>query len=215
MSSENVCTRVLLVDDHDLIRRGLRYALGRDEQFHVVGEAATVSAALDLAEALRPDVVIVDVRLPDGNGFDLTRTLRAASETMGIVVLTVHIGDDELLSALEAGASAFVSKSAPSGEVVAAARHAAAAPGAFTATDLSGVLDRRLAPANRRMTHREDQVLQLLADGMTVASVGKMLLVSESTVKNHITHLYEKLGARTRSQALMTATQLGLVKLRS
>jgi DNA-binding NarL/FixJ family response regulator len=215
MSSEKVCTRVLLVDDHDLIRRGLRYALARDEQFHVVGEAATVSAALDLAEALRPDVVIVDVRLPDGNGFDLTRTLRAASETMGIVVLTVHIGDDELLSALEAGASAFVSKSAPSGEVVAAARHAAAAPGAFTATDLSGVLDRRLAPANRRMTHREDQVLQLLADGMTVASVGKMLLVSESTVKNHITHLYEKLGARTRSQALMTATQLGLVKLRS
>jgi DNA-binding NarL/FixJ family response regulator len=211
MSTDSACSRVLLVDDHELIRRGLRYALSRDDDFHVVGEAAGVAAALEAAESLRPDVVIVDVRLPDGDGFDLTRRLRQAYPDVGIVIVTMHTGDDDLLRALDSGASAFVSKSAPVSEVAAAARYAATTPNAFTATDLGGVLERRLRPDKTRITEREDQVLQMLADGMTVPSVCRTLVMSQSTVKKHITSLYEKLGARSRSQALMTASQLGLV----
>ena len=118
-------TKVLLVDDHDLIRKGLRHAFERDRNFEVVGEAGTAAEAVRQAGALQPDVVIMDLRLPDGSGLEATRALRKSSATMGIVVLTMYAGDDQLFGALEAGASAFVPKTAPADEVVAAARHAA------------------------------------------------------------------------------------------
>src|SRR3979490_18019 len=121
-------TKVLLVDDHDLIRRGLRHAFERDRQFEVVGEAATAAEAIRQAGALQPDVVIMDLRLPDGSGLEATRALRKTSNTMGIVVLTMYAGDDQLFGALEAGASAFVPKTAPAAEGVAAARPPPAAP---------------------------------------------------------------------------------------
>src|SRR2546421_5331633 len=111
-------TKVLLVDDHDLIRKGLRHAFERDRQFEVVGEAATAAEAVRQAGALQPDVVIMDLRLPDGSGLEATRALRKTSATMGIVVLTMYAGDDQLFGALEAGASAFVPKTAPADEVV-------------------------------------------------------------------------------------------------
>jgi len=198
-------TKVLLVDDHDLIRKGLRHAFERDRQFEVVGEAATAAEAVRQAGALQPDVVIMDLRLPDGSGLEATRALRKNSATMGIVVLTMYAGDDQLFGALEAGASAFVPKTAPADEVVAAARHAASAPSAFTAADLADAMKRRLAPAGPQLSPREGQVLRLLADGMSVAGIAKQLFVSESTAKTHISKLYEKLGAANRAQALMTA----------
>src|SRR5215468_3391623 len=198
-------TKVLLVDDHDLIRRGLRHAFERDRQFEVVGEAATAAEAIRQAGALQPDVVIMDLRLPDGSGLEATRALCKSSSTMGIVVLTMYAGDDQLFGALEAGASAFVPKTAPADEVVAAARHAASAPSAFTAADLAEAMKRQLSP-------REGQVLRLLADGMSVAGIAKQLFVSESTAKTHISKLYEKLGAANRAQALMTALRLGLLE---
>src|SRR6266508_5653150 len=133
-------TKVLLVDDHDLIRRGLRHAFERDRQFEVVGEAATAAEAIRQAGALQPDVGIMDLRLPDGSGLEATRALRKTSNTMGIVVLTMYAGDDQLFVAVEAGASAFVPKTAPADEVVAAARHAASAPSAFTAADRAQAL---------------------------------------------------------------------------
>ena len=101
-------TKVLLVDDHDLIRKGLRHAFERDRQFEVVGEAATAAEAVRQAGALQPDVVIMDLRLPDGSGLEATRALRKNNANMGIVVLTMYAGDDQLFGALEAGASAFV-----------------------------------------------------------------------------------------------------------
>jgi DNA-binding NarL/FixJ family response regulator len=195
-------TKVLLVDDHDLIRKGLRHAFERDRQFEVVGEAATAAEAVRQAGALQPDVVIMDLRLPDGSGLEATKALRKNNANMGIVVLTMYAGDDQLFGALEAGASAFVPKTAPADEVVAAARHAASAPSAFTAADLAGP---QLSP-------REGQVLRLLADGMSVAGIAKQLFVSESTAKTHISKLYEKLGAANRAQALMTALRLGLLE---
>jgi DNA-binding NarL/FixJ family response regulator len=205
-------TRILLVDDHDLIRKGLRHAFERDPQFEVVGEAGTANDGVRLAGALHPDVVIMDLRLPDGSGLSATRALRKASPTMGIVVLTMYAGDDQLFGALEAGASAFVPKSAPADDVVAAARHAATNPNAFTAADLADAMKRRLSPSGPQLSPREGQVLKLLADGMSVAGIAKQLYVSESTAKTHISKLYEKLGAGNRAQALMTALRLGLLE---
>ena len=203
---------VLLVDDHDLIRQGLRHAFERDPGFDVVGEAASVAEALKKADDLKPDVVIMDLRLPDGSGLEATKSLRAARSDIGIVVLTMYAGDDQLFGALEAGASAFVPKNAPADEVVAAARHAASSPNAFTASDLAEAMKRRLTPSGPHLSPRETQVLRLLADGMSVAGIAKQLYVSESTAKTHISKLYEKLGAGNRAQALMTALRLGLLE---
>jgi DNA-binding NarL/FixJ family response regulator len=202
---------VVLVDDHELIRQGLRRAFERTGDFAVVGEAGTVATALSVIAENSPDVVIFDVRLPDGSGLDAAKKVREGNPTMGIVVLTMYAGDDQLFGALEAGASAFVPKDAPSDDVIAAARHAAVSPRAFTANDLAGAMQRRLSPTGPQLSPREKEVLGLLADGLGVAQISKQLYISESTTKTHISKVYEKLGAGNRAQALMTAMRLGLI----
>ncbi len=204
-------TTVLLVDDHELIRHGLRRAFERDPGFEVVGEAGSVAEALAVIRAEQPEVVIMDVRLPDGNGLDTVKKLRAAGETMGIVILTMYAGDEQLFGALEAGASSFVNKDAPAEEVLAAARHAAASPQSFSAADLADAMRRKMAPAGPQLSPREREVLKLLADGLAVSGIAKALFISESTTKTHISKLYEKLGAGNRATALMTAMRLGLI----
>src|SRR3954467_7788208 len=113
--------KVLLVDDHDLIRQGLRHAFERSEDFTVIGEASSVAEGLAVAAQLKPDVVIMDIRLPDGSGLEAVKKLRAMDGQMGIVVLTMYAGDEHLFGALEAGASAFVPKDAPAADAVAGA----------------------------------------------------------------------------------------------
>ncbi len=203
---------ILIVDDHELIRQGLRRAFERVGDFEVVGEAGNVADASQLLSSLSPNVVIFDVRLPDGSGIDATRDARERFPDMGIVVLTMYAGDQQLFDALEAGASAFVPKNAPAEDVVAAARHAASSPRAFTATDLAEAMKRRMSPSGPKLSPRERQVLQLLADGLGVAQISRQLYISESTTKTHISKLYEKLGAANRAQALMSALRLGLLK---
>jgi DNA-binding NarL/FixJ family response regulator len=203
---------VLLVDDHELIRQGLRRAFERDEDFEVAGEAASLADARRLLTLVGPDVVILDVRLPDGNGLEACRQIRADDSEVGIVILTMYAGDDQLFEALESGASAFVPKNAPAEDVVAAARHAAASPRSFTANDLNEAMKRRLSPTGPQLSPREREVLALLADGLGVAQISRKLYISESTTKTHISKLYEKLGAGNRAQALMTALKLGLLK---
>lgn len=202
---------VVLIDDHELIRQGLGRAFERAGDFQVVGEAGSVADALRETEAVRPDVVVTDISLPDGSGLDITRRLRKAYPGMGIVVLTMYAGDDHLFGALEAGASAFVPKDSPADEVVAAARHAYASPNAFSASELAEAMKRRLTPTGPQLSQREAEVLHLLADGLSVAGISKKLYVSESTAKTHISKLYGKLGAGNRAQALMTALRLGLL----
>jgi DNA-binding NarL/FixJ family response regulator len=203
---------VLLVDDHELIRQGLRRAFERDEDFEVAGEAASLADARRLLTLVDPDVVILDVRLPDGNGLEACRQIRADNSEVGIVILTMYAGDDQLFEALESGASAFVPKNAPAEDVVAAARHAASSPRSFTANDLNEAMKRRLSPTGPQLSPREREVLALLADGLGVAQISRKLYISESTTKTHISKLYEKLGAGNRAQALMTALKLGLLK---
>ncbi len=204
-------TSVLLVDDHELIRNGLRAAFQRDGGCRVVGEAGTLAAAVALTARLRPDVVVMDVNLPDGSGIETGRDLRRRYPTLGIVILTMYSGDKQLFGALEAAASAFVAKDAPAADVVTATKHAATSPTAFTAADLAGAMRRRLAPTGRQLSRREREVLDLLAEGLGVAAIARRLFISESTAKTHVSKLYDKLGASNRAQALMGAMRLGLV----
>jgi DNA-binding NarL/FixJ family response regulator len=202
---------VLLVDDHDLIRQGLARAFERSADFRVVGQAGTVGDGLRVAQELSPSVVVTDVRLPDGTGLDLVRTLRKQDDQVGIVVLTMYAGDDQLFDALEAGASAFVAKDAPADDVVAAARHASVSPRTFTAANLAEAMQRKMSPSGPRLSPRELEVLRLLADGLSVSAISKSLFVSESTAKTHISKIYEKLGAANRAQAIMNAVRSGLL----
>ncbi|MHB1613907.1 MAG: response regulator transcription factor [Actinomycetes bacterium] len=203
---------VVLVDDHDLIRQGLRRAFERAGDTAVVAEAATIADGLAAVAHHQPDVVVLDVRLPDGSGLDAARALRARHPQLGIVVLTMYAGDEALFGALEAGASAFVPKDVPADDVVAAARHAAVSPRSFAAADLAEAMRRRLEPTGPQLSGREREVLILLADGLAVAQISRRLYISESTTKTHISKLYQKLGAANRAQALMTALRLGLLR---
>jgi DNA-binding NarL/FixJ family response regulator len=204
-------TRVVLVDDHDLIRQGLRRAFERTGEFEVVGEAGSAADGRRVIVTEKPHVAIVDIRLPDGNGLELVKELRAESSSMGIVVLSMYAGDEYLFGALDAGASAFVPKDAPADDVMSAARHAAASPASFSAPNLAEAMKRRMNPTGPQLSPREREVLNLLADGLGVAEISKKLYISQSTTKTHVGKLYEKLGAANRAQALMTALRLGLI----
>ena len=202
---------VVLVDDHDLIRQGLARAFERHPDFTVLGEAGTVSEGGRLARELKPSVVVTDVRLPDGTGLDLVRALRKNDDEIGIVVLTMYAGDEQLFEALEAGASAFVAKDAPSDDVVAAARHATVSPRSFTAANLADAMRRRMSPSGPQLSPRESEVLRLLEEGLGVTAIARQLFVSESTAKTHISKIYEKLGAANRAQAIMNGIRAGLL----
>lgn len=204
-------TSVLLVDDHELIRHGLAMAFAREAGFAVIGEAATIAEAQAMIASLQPDVAVVDLRLPDGSGLDLVRTLRKERNDLGLVVLTMYAGDEQIFAAMDAGASAFVGKDSPSSEVIAAARHAAVAPRSFTCAGLPEAMMRRLSSTTPRLSDRERQVLDLLADGLGVATIAANLYISESTAKTHIAKVYEKLGAGNRAQALVSAMRMGLI----
>ncbi len=202
---------MVLVDDHELIRNGLAGAFARAGGFEIVGDAASVAHGLDVAHDLRPDVLITDVNLPDGSGLQIVRTLRTERPEIGLVVLTMYAGDEQIFAAMDAGASGFVGKDAPSTDVVNAARQAAVAPRSFTCTGLATAMVRRRSSASPRLTDRERQVLQLLAEGLGVSGIASRLYISESTAKAHISSIYEKLGAANRAQALMTAIRTGVL----
>ncbi|MGZ4445854.1 MAG: response regulator [Nocardioides sp.] len=204
-------TTVLLVDDHELIREGLAGVFELEADMSVVGLAGSVAEALSRYDELTPDVVVADLQLQDGTGLDIIRALRRRSGTVGLVVLTMHSGDEQIFASLEAGASGFVGKDAPSAEVVRAARHAAVSPRSFVCAGLVGAMMRRTTSATARLSDREHDVLLLLADGLGAAAIGERLFMSESTVKSHIARIYQKLGASNRAQALVTAMRIGLL----
>ena len=211
MTTETVPLRVLIVDDHELVREGLVGAFAREEGTEVVGSVGTVSDAVAAYRQDRPDVIVTDLQLQDGTGLDIIREVRQSDEKIGLVVVTMHSGDDQIFAAMEAGASAFVGKDAPSTEVVRAARHAAVSPRSFLCTGLAGAMMRRMSAESTRQSTREHDVLLLLADGANAAAIGQQLYMSESTVKSHIARIYQKLGAQNRAQALVTAMRIGLL----
>jgi DNA-binding NarL/FixJ family response regulator len=204
-------TTVLLIDDHELIRQGLAGAFARAEGFDIVGQAESVEGGISLAREISPDVVVTDVRLPDGSGLDVVRALRKDSRQIGLVVLTMYAGDEQLFAAMDAGASAFVGKDAPTTTVISAARQASVAPLTFACTGLGEAMIRRMSSGAPRLSDRERQVLELLAEGLGVTAIAGRLYLSESTAKSHIGRIYEKLGSANRAQALVSAMRLGLI----
>lgn len=211
MTTETAPLRVLIVDDHELVREGLVGAFTREEGTEVTGSVGTVAEAVAAYGADRPDVIVTDLQLQDGTGLDIIRQVRQTDEQIGLVVVTMHSGDDQIFAAMEAGASAFVGKDAPSTEVVRAAKHAAVSPRSFMCSGLAGAMVRRMSAESTRLSTREHEVLLLLADGANAAAIGQQLYMSESTVKSHIARIYQKLGAQNRAQALVTAMRIGLL----
>ena len=205
-------TTVLLVDDHELIRQGLARAFERDSGMEVVAQAGSVADGLSAYREHSPAVVVTDLQLPDGHGLDLVRAIRSTDDETGLVVLTMHAGDDHIFAAMEAGASGFVGKDSRATEVVSAARHAAVAPKTFLCAGLSAAVMRRSStPAAPKLSAREEEVLVLLAEGLGTSEIAGRLYLSDSTAKTHITHIYQKLGAANRAQALVSAMRLGLL----
>jgi DNA-binding NarL/FixJ family response regulator len=206
-----MATTVLLVDDHELIRQGLVRAFERTEGLEVVAQAATVSEALAAYAAHRPDAVVTDLQLPDGTGLDIVRAVRLDSDSVGLVLLTMHTADAQVFAAMEAGASAFLGKETRGEEVARIVAHAVAAPRSFVAPGLTGSLLRRGAAAATRLTARELAVLRLVADGLGTSDIAGRLYLGESTVKTHLNRIFRKLGVANRTQALAEANKLGLL----
>lgn len=211
MQATRASHTVQLVDDHALIREGLRRALEKTGRFTVVGESASVAEARSNLRARPPDAVVVDLRLPDGNGLDLVREVVPRQPTLAVVVLSMYSGDQELLASREAGASAFVSKDAPASEVAKAVDAALKAPRTFRAEGLSDAERRSASEARPVLTPREIEVLGLLAEGLGVAGISRQLFISESTTKTHVAKIYDKLGASNRVQAVRAAYRLGII----
>jgi DNA-binding NarL/FixJ family response regulator len=205
-----------IVDDHELIRGGLRGALSQEEGFTVVGEASGIRTALSLDAMLRPDVLLIDVNLndPDGDGLELVSRIRSHRPEVGLVMLTMLEDDALLLRALTSGASGYVLKTAPTAEVLAAVRHAATSPRSFSATGLAAALARSHGKVNEPLlSDREQDVLERLATGQPIATIARQMFLSISTLKSHVSHVYEKLGARTRTEAILEAIRLGLIEV--
>ena len=205
--------RLAIVDGHTLTRYGLRELMSQQPDIEIVAESDSAAAARTDIWRTRPDVVTVDVSLPDGNGLGLAREFRDGDAGLGIVLLTSQEEDDVLFRALETGVSAFVAKSAPVEEVLAAIRHAAVAASSFTAAGLAVALARRRAVADRvALSPQQAEVLRLLSAGLSIPAIAATMFISQSTAKTYVARLYEKLDVTNRAQALMAAVQLGLIR---
>jgi DNA-binding NarL/FixJ family response regulator len=207
--------RLAIIDGQTLIRYGLRELAARNYDIEIVAECQSAADAGRMIATVQPDVVTVEVRLPDGDGLRLAREFRDRYAGLGIVVLTSQHEDDVLFQALETGVSAFVAKTAPLEEIIAAIRHAAVAASSFTASGLATAIARRRTVQDRlTLSRREREVLRLLRDGLSIPAIALAMFISQSTAKTYVARLYDKLGAASRAQALMTAMHYGLIDYR-
>ncbi|MFM9142126.1 MAG: response regulator [Actinomycetota bacterium] len=201
--------RILVVDDHILVREGLRRALSRESEFSVVGEAASKREALVQIPHHSPDVLVVDLHLPDGNGLEVIAWARALSQQMGIVALTFSKFPEHILACMESGASSYVDKSAPLSELITAIKTSSTSPLTFTARKITDAIS--LKNQSVGLTARELEILEILPTGDTVTQMAQHLFVTESTIKTHLAAIYRKLGATNRVQAINAARRLGLL----
>jgi DNA-binding NarL/FixJ family response regulator len=204
--------RLAIIDANTLTRYGLRELAARNADIEIVAECQSAADAPRMIAALRPDVVTVEASLPDGDGLQLAREFRDRYADLGIVLLTSQHEDDVLFRALETGVSAFVGKTAPLEEILAAIRHASVAASSFTASGLAMALARRRTVQDRLvLSPRENEVLLLLHEGLSIPAIALTMYISQSTAKTYVARLYTKLGAANRAQALMTAMHYGLI----
>jgi two-component system response regulator DevR len=200
-----VPVRVLLVDDHEVVRRGLREMLDDTGDVEVVAEAGSVAEAITRAGATRPDVAVVDVQLPDGSGVDLCRELRSLPDAPRCLVLTAFDDEEALVGAIMAGASGYLLKQVRGQDLVTAVREVAAGRSLLDPVTTARVLDRMRRPAQTDVlagfTDQERRVLEFIGEGMTNRQIAERLFLAEKTVKNYVTSVLAKLGMERRTQA--------------
>ncbi|WP_030323869.1 response regulator [Streptomyces flavochromogenes] len=204
--------RLLLADDHPVVRAGLRAVLDTEPDFAVVAEAATAERAVELAAAGGVDVVLMDLQFGSGmHGSEATAAITAASGGPKVLVLTTYDTDADILAAVEAGASGYLLKDAPPEELAAAVRTAAAGQSALAPAVAHRLMDRMRTPAEA-LTKRELEVLQLVGEGLSNQQISKVLFLSQATVKSHLVHVFAKLGVDSRTAAVATATARRLIR---
>ena len=209
--------RLMIADDHRMLREGLMHSLA-DEGLDVVGEAADGDEAVERALELCPDVVLMDVTMPERTGVEATHAIRQANPDIKVVMLTMHADADVLAAAVRAGASGYLLKDCSIEEIAHAIRTTAAGDTLMSSNVAGSMLDelRKLdegAPEERVISQREEEVLQLIADGCSTPEVAERLYISQKTVKNHLASIYQKLEARDRTQAVLQAVRMGIVNL--
>ena len=205
--------RIVLVDDHPVVRAGLRALLDGQPDLSVVGEAAGLDEARAVVTADRPDVVLMDLSLgaDEAGGAEVTAALRALAEPPEVLVLTTYDTESDILRALEAGARGYLLKDAPPAELFAGIR-ATARGETVLAPSVAATLVRRTAPGARSVTEREVEVLELLSRGLGNKEMARELFVSEATVKSHLSHIYTKLGVDTRAGAVAAAIEQRIIR---
>lgn len=215
--SEETPIRVFLLDDHEVVRRGLNDLLEAEPDIEVVGEAATAEQALARGPAVRPHVAVLDVRLPDGNGIAVCRELRTRMPHLACLMLTSFDDEDALLDAIMAGAAGYVLKQIRGTDLVSAIRTVATGQSMLDPATTARLMHSLRGPEAARhqeddrlaaLSQREREVLDLVGEGLTNAQIGKRLHLSEKTVKNHISRLLSKLGVERRVQAAVIAAQV-------
>lgn len=212
--------RVLIVDDHELIRRGMRMVLDAADDMHVVGEAASGAEAVHMADQLAPDVILMDIRMPEMDGIEATRRIVRSAPSSRVLVLTTFDLDEYAFGSLRAGASGFLLKNTPPVQLMDAIRAVAAGDALVSPRVTRAMLDLFAAQLPREtepdakvgaLTDREQEVLLAIAKGLSNAEIGESLFVSESTVKTHVGRILQKLDLRDRVQAVIFAYEAGLV----
>jgi DNA-binding NarL/FixJ family response regulator len=217
--------RILLADDHAILRQGTAELLRREPDFDVVGEAADGCQAVALTRELRPDIAIMDIRMPVLSGVEATRQIREALPQVQVLVLTAHDDDQYIFSLLQAGASGYLLKSAPISDLVKAIRLVRAGESPLDPAIARRIVARMAGPnappsatpggaaAAEELTARELEVLQLLARGLSNRAIGEALFISDRTVQAHLTSVFGKLGATSRLDAVLTAIRRGVLAL--
>jgi two-component system, NarL family, response regulator DevR len=206
-------TRVFLLDDHEVVRRGLRELLEADGDIEVVGEAGTAEEGLSRIPPTRPDVAILDVRLPDGDGVEVCREVRSAHPEIHCLILTSFSDDDALFQAIMAGASGYLLKQVKGNDLVDAVRRVASGQSLLDPEVTARVLERlRKGPETderlERLTDQERRILNLIAEGLTNRQIAERVHLAEKTVKNYVSNLLTKLGMERRTQAAVYAARL-------
>jgi DNA-binding NarL/FixJ family response regulator len=203
--------RILLVDDHPVVRHGLRGMLESEPDLAVVGEASSGPEGVELAATVRPDIVLMDLRMPGGDGVSATGTMLSRVPGVRVVVLTTYESDQDILRAIEAGASGYLLKDTSPAELADAVRAAARGETVLAPSVASTLVRQVRRPAPPALSARESEVLRLVGRGMTNADIGRRLFISEATVKTHLLRIFNKLDVADRTAAVTTAMQHGLL----
>jgi len=205
--------RVLIADDHPVVRDGLRAMLATQPDMELVGEAATGTEAVARARALRPDVVLMDLQMPQLDGPAAIANLRDTEPGVRVLVLTTFGSDADIMRAIDAGATGYLLKDAPREQLFSAIRSAARGESALSPSVASRVLGRMRAPAEEALSPRELEILQAVARGLSNRDIGRELHVSQATVKTHLLRIFAKLSVDDRTAAVTVALERGIIRL--